>query len=90
MDVQPDQSNRDRSTAMMVSNDDRQDGPWRPNRLAAPADDRLGNVTGRIASQSRSETTRRFRWVPWVLGILVVLCLCLAVWVWLQILRIAG
>ena len=48
---------------------------------------RVQDVSERITNKFDPDPVAQFRWVPWVLALLVILCLLLAAWVWFEILH---
>lgn len=45
------------------------------------------DTSQRITGQFDPDPVFQFRWIPWVLTFLVILCLLLAAWVWFEILH---
>ncbi len=70
---------------LTLSPDARHDGR---NRLKlAGFARRVQDVSERITEKFDPDPVAQFRWVPWVLALLVILCLLLAAWVWFEILH---
>jgi hypothetical protein len=68
------------------SADDKRNGRLHPELTRSG--DREERVSGRIPGQFDPDPVVQFRWVPWVLALLVLACLLLAAWVWFEILHV--